>query len=75
MAENGDAHAQESVAVFYREGKQGLPQNDIEAYKWAYIANAKYLLREFDFFISEENRTAGKKLAQEFLAARKTNIK
>lgn len=73
LAESGDAKSQVQLANCLYEGKNRIPANHAQAYKWAAIAaaggdrDAVTLVQEFDLFMSPEDVSSGKAAAGAFL--------
>ena len=76
-ATNGFPAAQAWLAKYYFDGHPDLPQNRVEAYKWAMIARARNykpiepFIAEFDLFLKPEEIKEGKARAEAFLAKEK----
>lgn len=72
-ANGGDLLAQEALAGRYFDGKKGIKQDRIEAYKWAVVAAAtkdsvgKLLVEEFELFMTPDEISQGKARAQAYL--------
>ena len=63
LAEQGDATAQFNLGVMYRTGR-GVPQDDVEAYKWYNLA-ATYADAEQREQFAERRDAAGERLTPE----------
>ena len=63
LAEQGDATAQFNLGVMYRTGR-GVPQDDVEAYKWYNLA-ATYADAEQREQFAERRDVAGERLTPE----------
>lgn len=76
-ATNGFPAAQAWLAKYYWVGYRDLPQNRVEAYKWAMIARARNykpiepIIAELDLFLKPEEVKEGKARAEAFLAKEK----
>ncbi len=75
-AESWDAGAQERLALSLYEDRHGPATNRVEAYKWAAVAaaqgrtSAKYLVREFELFMTPEEVSQGRAAARALLDGR-----
>jgi len=73
-ADAGQPESQALLAKLLHKGELGVIANKAEAYKWAFVAashgqaEAKYLLGEFDLFMTEKEKADGKALAAAYLA-------
>ncbi len=78
LAEQGDATAQFNLGVMYRTGR-GVPQDDVEAYKWYNLAATYADASQREEFakrrasaaerLTPEQRAEGQKLSREWFAA------
>lgn len=71
-AEAGNIDAQGQLAAYLSQGRGGFAKDPVEAYAWAAVAasrgqtTAKYLVRELELFMSQQDLAAARSQAQAF---------
>jgi hypothetical protein len=77
LAAKGHTPSQCYLARLFYLGKQGVPENKVEADKWAHIASAKVesaraLVKEIELFMSPDQIKAAKEAVAKFLKSQGT---
>lgn len=72
LADRGHTPSQCLLARLFYTGNQGLPENKVEADKWALIASTKvksasHLVKEFELFMKADEIRSAKESAAKFI--------